>query len=82
MGSMNFPDPNLTPNYEGWTWDGDKWEKDCDGSGGGSAPIVVVLPVLTRSGEILLPTEQNLGLPTLPVLTQSGAVVQLPLQAA
>ena len=35
MSSMNFPDPNVTPEYKGWVWDGDKWVKDCPASGGG-----------------------------------------------
>lgn len=32
----NFPDPNATPEYESWVWDGEKWVKDCPASGGGS----------------------------------------------
>jgi len=35
MSSMNFPDPNVTPEYKDWVWDGEKWVKDCPASGGG-----------------------------------------------
>ena len=34
MSSMNFPDPNVTPEYKDWVWDGEKWVKDCPASGG------------------------------------------------
>ena len=49
---------------------------------GDSSSTVVTLPVVTRTGQLLLPTDEKLGIPTLPVFTRSGAVVQLPLQAA
>jgi len=36
MSSMNFPDPNVTPEYKDWVWDGEKWVKDCPASGSDS----------------------------------------------
>ena len=27
MGDMNFPDPGLTTEHDGWLWDGDKWTR-------------------------------------------------------
>ena len=36
MGSMNFPDPDVSPEYKEWTWDGEKWIKDCPSANGRS----------------------------------------------
>ena len=45
MSSMNFPDPNVTPEYKDWVWDGEKWVKDCPASGGGGGGSFPEAPV-------------------------------------